>query len=188
MIRTENAQPAIFLVSWIACNCWRSICPNWNFQAAAGLSLGELTALDGGRRVFTFEDGLRIARQRGRFMQEACDLTTGGWRRFSDWTLKKCAPVVSRPDVEMADLNCPGQIVISGEIGQSRQGLRIGQSRRGQTRGDAAGGGGYHSRLMAGAQPKVEAMLEGVAMSAPRDGHRQRDRPPARQPGGYSPG
>ena len=54
----------------------RSGCPEMEYQAAAGLSLGELTALTAAE-VFTFEDGLRIARQRGRFMQEACELTVG---------------------------------------------------------------------------------------------------------------
>jgi [acyl-carrier-protein] S-malonyltransferase len=50
--------------------------PDLSFHATAGLSLGELTALTAAG-VFSFEDGLKIARQRGRFMQEACELTRG---------------------------------------------------------------------------------------------------------------
>src|ERR1700689_4284682 len=77
LIRTEKAQPAIFLISWIALQLLKECLPEVEGLAAAGLSLGELTALTAAG-VFTFEDGLLIARQRGRFMQEACDLTQGG--------------------------------------------------------------------------------------------------------------
>ena len=77
LTRTEHCQPAIFLVSWIALQLLKERAPNLTFQATAGLSLGELTALTAGGAI-DFADGLRISRQRGRFMQEACDLTRGG--------------------------------------------------------------------------------------------------------------
>src|SRR5271168_5379179 len=77
LTRTENCQPAIFLVSWIALQLLREKAPQCAFEATAGLSLGELTALTAADAL-SFEDGLKIARQRGRFMQEACDLTRGG--------------------------------------------------------------------------------------------------------------
>src|SRR6266436_6379023 len=56
LVKTENAQPAIFLVSWVAYELLRERVPGLMFQAAAGLSLGEFTALTAAG-VFSFEDG-----------------------------------------------------------------------------------------------------------------------------------
>src|SRR5512140_3288971 len=77
LTRTENAQPAIFLVGWVTFQLLKERAPSLSFQAAAGLSLGEFTALSAAGAL-SFEDGLRVVRQRGRFMQEACDQTKGG--------------------------------------------------------------------------------------------------------------
>ena len=69
LTKTEYCQPAIFLVSWIALQLLKERIPNLAVQGAtAGLSLGELTALTAAG-AFTFEDGLKTARQRGRFMR-----------------------------------------------------------------------------------------------------------------------
>src|SRR5271168_3627632 len=67
LTRTENAQPAIFLTSWAAFQLLKERKPDLPFHATAGLSLGELTALTAAG-FFGFEDGLKIARQRGQFM------------------------------------------------------------------------------------------------------------------------
>ena len=77
LTKTENAQPGIFLVSWVAFELLKEKVPTLKFEATAGLSLGEFTALTAAGAM-TFEDGLRVVRQRGRFMQEACDVTKGG--------------------------------------------------------------------------------------------------------------
>src|SRR6267143_544220 len=77
LTKTENAQPGIFLVSWVAFQLLKERVPLLDFQASAGLSLGEFTALTAAG-VMSFEDGLNVVRQRGRFMQEACDVTQGG--------------------------------------------------------------------------------------------------------------
>ncbi len=77
LTKTENAQPGIFLVSWIAFELLKEHVPALRFDATAGLSLGEFTAL-AAAGAMNFEDGLRVVRQRGRFMQEACDATRGG--------------------------------------------------------------------------------------------------------------
>ena len=77
LTKTENAQPGIFLVSWVAFQLLKEKVPSLKFEATAGLSLGEFTALTAAGAM-SFEDGLRVVRQRGRFMQEACDATKGG--------------------------------------------------------------------------------------------------------------
>jgi [acyl-carrier-protein] S-malonyltransferase len=77
LTKTENAQPGIFLVSWVAFQLLKERAPSLKFEATAGLSLGEFTALTAAGAM-SFEDGLRVVRQRGKFMQEACDATRGG--------------------------------------------------------------------------------------------------------------
>src|SRR6185503_821949 len=77
LTKTENAQPGIFLVSWVAFQLLKEHVPALKFDAAAGLSLGEFTALTAANAL-SFEDGLGVVRQRGRFMQEACEATHGG--------------------------------------------------------------------------------------------------------------
>src|SRR5262245_6235921 len=77
LTKTENAQPGIYLVSWVAYQLLRERIPNLTFQATAGLSLGEFTALTAAGAM-NFEDGLRIVRLRGRYMQEACEASQGG--------------------------------------------------------------------------------------------------------------
>ena len=77
LTKTENAQPGIFLVSWVAFQLLKEHVPMLTFEATAGLSLGEFTAL-AAADAMSFEDGLKVVRQRGRFMQEACEVTHGG--------------------------------------------------------------------------------------------------------------
>src|SRR6188472_4307378 len=72
LTKTENAQPGIFLVSWVAFQLLKERVPALKFDATAGLSLGEFTAL-AAAGVMTFDDSIRVVRQRGRFMQEACE-------------------------------------------------------------------------------------------------------------------
>jgi [acyl-carrier-protein] S-malonyltransferase len=166
LIRTENAQPGIFLISWIALQLLEERLPEVDYQAAAGLSLGELTAWTAAE-VFTFEDGLLIARQRGRFMQEACELTLGGMAAILGLDIEKMHEVCLQAHVEMANLNCPGQIVISGESEKVAKACELAKAAGAKRAVMLPVAGAYHSRLMASARPKVEAMLNSVAMNAP---------------------
>src|SRR5580765_6286941 len=115
LIRTENAQPGIFLVSWVAFQLLKERAPALKFEATAGLSLGEFTALTAAGAL-SFEDGLRVVRQRGRFMQEACEATRGSMAAIIGLDEARAREVCAEADVELANLNCPGQIVISGEL------------------------------------------------------------------------
>src|SRR5438094_7525955 len=69
LTKTENAQPGIYLVSWVALQLLKELVPALNFEATAGLSLGETTAL-AAAQVMSFEQGLKLVQKRGRFMQE----------------------------------------------------------------------------------------------------------------------
>jgi [acyl-carrier-protein] S-malonyltransferase len=166
LTKTENAQPAIFLVSWLALQLLRERAPGFSFEAAAGLSLGEMTALTAAG-VFEFQDGLKIARQRGRFMQEACDATRGGMAAVLGLDLAAMRAVCAEADVEVANLNCPGQIVISGELEKIARACQLAKSKGAKRAVALPVAGAYHSRLMAGARPKVAAMLAVVSIRSP---------------------
>ena len=133
---------------------------------AAGLSLGELTAL-AAAGVFSFEEGLKTARQRGRFMQEACDATQGTMAAVLGLDAEALRRVCEEADVEMANLNCPGQIVISGETGKIEKACSLAKEKGAKRAVRLPVAGAYHSRLMAGAQPKVRSMLDAVALVPP---------------------
>jgi [acyl-carrier-protein] S-malonyltransferase len=166
LTKTENAQPAIFLVSWMALHLLRERAPAFSFQAAAGLSLGEMTALTAAG-VFEFKDGLHLARQRGRFMQEACALTRGAMAAVLGLDLEKTRAVCAETGVEVANLNCPGQIVISGETEKITRACALAKSRGARRAVALPVAGAYHSRLMAGAGPKVRTLLAGVPINLP---------------------
>src|SRR5271170_2155838 len=115
LTKTENAQPGIFLVSWVAFQLLKERAPSLRFEATAGLSLGEFTALTAAGAL-SFEEGLRVVRQRGRFMQEACDVTRGGMAAVIGLDEALTREVCAEAGVVLANLNCPGQLVISGEL------------------------------------------------------------------------
>jgi len=166
LTKTENAQPGIFLVSWVALQLLQERVPTLSFAATAGLSLGEFTALTAARAL-SFEDGLRVVRQRGRFMQEACEVTQGGMAAVIGLDEVLTREVCAETGVVLANLNCPGQLVISGE--SERILLAIDRARaRGARRAiPLPVAGAYHSPLMASAQPKLQAELAKVALSSP---------------------
>jgi len=163
LTRTENAQPGIFLTSWVAFRLLMERQPDLSFQATAGLSLGELTALTAAG-VLSFEDGLKMARQRGRYMQEACELTRGAMAAVLGLETALLREVCAAADVEIANLNCPGQTVISGETEKIAAACELAKAKGAKRAVRLPVAGAYHSRLMAGAQPKVRAMLDAVAL------------------------
>ena len=133
LTKTENAQPGIFLVSWVAFQLLKERAPSLKFDATAGLSLGEFTALTAAGAM-SFEDGLRVVRQRGRFMQEACDATRGGMAAVIGLDEAPTREVCAEAGVVLANLNCPGQLVISGETDKIAKAVRTGQGQRRQAR------------------------------------------------------
>lgn len=166
LTKTEHAQPGIFLVSWIAFDLLKERAPNLRFEATAGLSLGEFTALTAAG-VLGFEDGLRVVRQRGRFMQEACDATQGSMAAVIGLDEGSTREVCSEAGVALANLNCPGQIVISGEADQILKAVELARAKGARKAVPLPVAGAYHSPLMASAQPKLQAELAAVSLASP---------------------
>ena len=141
--------------------------PDLKFTATAGLSLGEFTALTAAGAL-TFEDGLKLVQARGRFMQEACDTTQGGMASIINLDDAVLAAVCQAADVDIANLNSPGQTVISGAKDKIAQAVELAKARGAKRAIPLPVAGAYHSRLMAGAQQKVAVELASLPMREPR--------------------
>jgi [acyl-carrier-protein] S-malonyltransferase len=166
LTKTEHAQPGIFLVSWIAYQLLKERDPQLKYEATAGLSLGEFTAL-AVAGALSFEDGLRLVRQRGRFMQEACDATRGTMAAVIGLDEAPTREVCAQAGVVLANLNCPGQLVISGETEKIAQACELAKAKGARRALPLTVAGAYHSPLMASAQPKLAAELDRVQIINP---------------------
>ena len=166
LTQTENAQPGIFLHSWVALEILRLRVPDLQFEAAAGLSLGEFTAL-AAAGVMSMEAGLSVVRKRGRFMQEACDATEGGMAAVIGLDENTTREVCAATDVELANLNCPGQLVISGAKEKVDRACEFAKEKGAKRAMPLTVAGAYHSRLMESAQPKLESALRKVELNLP---------------------
>lgn len=166
LTKTEHAQPGIFLVGWAAFELLKERVPALSFQATAGLSLGEFTALTAAGAM-SFEEGLKVVRQRGRFMQEACEATRGGMAAIIGLDEAPMREVCVQAGVALANLNCPGQIVISGATDKIAPACELAKTKGAKRALPLTVAGAYHSPLMASAQPKLEAELARVSLVLP---------------------
>jgi len=166
LTKTEHAQPGIFLVSWVALELLKRRVPSLVYGATAGLSLGEFTALTAAGAL-SFEDGLKVVRERGRFMQEACAATQGGMAAIIGLSEAATREVCAEAGVVLANLNCPGQLVISGPTDRMAPACALAKAKGAMRAMPLPVAGAYHSPLMASAQPKLEAELARMALKEP---------------------
>ena len=166
LTKTDNAQPGIFLTSMACLEALRSQISDLNFDATAGLSLGEFTALTAAGAV-GFDDGLRMVQLRGRFMQEACDATDGGMASIINLDEAALAGVCREADVDIANINCPGQVVISGDKVNIAKAVELAKARGAKRAMALVVAGAYHSRLMQSAREKVANALASLPMREP---------------------
>ena len=115
---TLNTQPALFVHSFAAWRVFNEYAPEFRPATVAGHSLGELSALAVAGAI-SFEQGLRLVRRRGELMQRAGEIAPGGMAAILGLDIpnleKVCADASAGDDVvEVANDNCPGQVVISG--------------------------------------------------------------------------
>jgi [acyl-carrier-protein] S-malonyltransferase len=167
LTKTSICQPALFVHGLALHGIMREQGKLDDVTAALGLSLGELTAYCAAG-VFDFETGLKIVAERGRLMQEACDQTTGGMAAVIGESREDVAKLCADFDIEAANFNAPGQIIISGEQTKVNAAVEAGKA-RGMKRVIALNvAGAYHSRLMQPARDAFAAYLEPIAFEAPR--------------------
>ncbi len=160
LTRTGNCQPALFVHGLACLAALRQLVPDLQPEAAAGLSLGEWTA-HAAAGTFDFGTGLKLVEQRGRFMEEACAATAGAMAAMIGADESAVRALASETDVDVANLNAPGQIVISGEASKVELAVSLAKEHgiRRATMLNVAGA--YHSRLMNSAYLSLgEALVE----------------------------
>jgi len=164
---TDISQPAILVTSLAALaalrttEAGRAIVP----QAAAGLSLGEYTALAAAGAI-DFETAVRLTSLRGRFMQGACDAQGGGMVSLigADEAMaeKICGAARAAGIIWPANYNCPGQVVVSGVRAACDRVVEVAESLGAQRAIPLVVAGAFHSPLMATAREKLAPHLRGL--------------------------
>jgi [acyl-carrier-protein] S-malonyltransferase len=167
LVPTRVCQPALFVHGYALFLLLQEQNRLGNLSTVLGLSLGEVTALTAAG-VFDFETGLRVVAERGRLMQTACEQTRGGMASIIGEERDRVANLCGEFDIEMANLNCPGQIVISGE--KAKVDIAVAAAKeRGMKRVISLNvAGAYHSRLMEPARAEFARFLQTVPFAAPR--------------------
>jgi len=159
-----NCQPAIYTMSQACLAAFHERFPNIAPAVCGGLSLGELSAFCAAG-AFGFADGLRVVAKRGELMDSACRETSGGMAAVLGASIEDVSAICKETDVDIANLNCPGQVVISGEKARLAKALEILAAK--QLRAvELTVAGAYHSRLMAGAATAFGEFLAAVPMAA----------------------
>ena len=166
LVRTEHAQPAIYLVGWVALQLLHEQVPSLAFDATAGLSLGEFTAL-AAADALGFEDGLRVVRRRGELMQEACEASAGGMAAIVGLDKEAVCAVCDQAGVSLANLNCPGQIVVSGDADKMDVACDAAKAAGAKRAIPLPVAGAYHSPLMQPAQAGLDEALAKVELREP---------------------
>ncbi len=167
LTNTEYAQPGIYWVSWLAKLCLESRLPNLKPEITAGLSLGEFTAL-AASNAFSFDQGLKIVQQRGKAMQDACSNSEGGMAAVIGLQATQLGALCDEAGVTMANLNCPGQIVISGDKAKIELVCEKAKEAGAKRALPLQVAGAYHSPLMAPAAEKLKNVLADFPIGSPQ--------------------
>jgi len=163
--RTDVTQPAIFIHSVIAAT---ELGSDFNPDMVAGHSLGEFSALVAAG-VMSFEDGLKLVQQRAQAMQEACELTPGTMAAvlaLADETVESVCEAIDGV-VVAANYNCPGQLVISGELSAVESASEKMKEAGAKRALILPVGGAFHSPLMEPAREKLETAIRDTNFAEP---------------------
>jgi len=166
LTRTSVCQPALYAHGLACLELLEERVPDLEIAGCAGLSLGEFTA-HAAAGTFDFATGLDLVAKRGAFMEEATSATEGAMAALIGGEEEAIRKLAEACDVDIANLNAPGQIVVSGaKEGIEKaieeapdHGVRVAQPL------DVAGA--YHSRLMASAQEKLATVLRDLELAKP---------------------
>ncbi len=160
--KTLNTQPALFVKSWAAYDLVKdSLVPDF----VAGHSLGEYSALVAAGAL-DFEDGVRAVRKRGELMWESGVKRPGTMAAIlglsGDEVATLCEEASSAGVVQPANLNCPGQVVVSGEVAGVEKAVELAPGRGARKAMVLNVSGAFHSALMEDAQAELAEFLRGL--------------------------
>jgi [acyl-carrier-protein] S-malonyltransferase len=166
LTKTANCQPALFVHALAALAALREAAGQFPVGGAAGLSLGEMTA-HAAAGTFDFGAGLKLVQKRGELMDEQCAATVGGMAAMIGGLENEVRQLAADEDIDVANINAPGQIVVSGELAKVEAAIGVAKE-YGIGRATLLNvGGAYHSRLMRGAYEKLGAELLDIEMRLP---------------------
>ena len=168
---TLNTQPALYVHSVAAQRVFSHLYPGFQPATVAGHSLGELSALTAAGAL-TFTDGLRLVRTRGELMKRAGEISPGGMAAILGLDIpaleKVCAQASAAGEtVQVANDNCPGQVVISGAkaaVARAIEGAKAAGAKRAIPLAVSIAA---HSPLMASIQEEWNAAVDACAMDDP---------------------
>lgn len=162
---TNISQPAIVTMSIAAFEVFkarRNIVPSY----MAGLSLGEYSALIASGSL-SFEDGIRLIKIRGELMEEAAKKYPGKMAAVLGLSTEKIKEVCLNSGAELANLNCPGQIVITGRAEAIDKASVLSMEQGAKRVIPLEVSGAFHSSLMLEAAAGLKRVLENVPMQDP---------------------
>jgi len=167
LTKTSNCQPALFVHGLASLSVLRELACNFHIGGTAGLSLGEMTA-HAAAGTFDFATGLKLVQRRAEFMDEACEATLGGMAALIGGAENDVRQLAADEDVDIANINAPGQIVISGELAKVEAAVGVAKEYRIRRATMLNVAGAYHSRLMESAYEKLEKALARVPIQVPK--------------------
>ena len=160
---TNISQPAIVTVTIAAFEAFKKrqgVTPCF----CAGLSLGEYTALIASGSI-DFKQGIALIKKRGEIMEEAAKKHPGKMAAVLDLDADKIAQICRESGCQIANLNCPGQIVITGNADAVAKASEACSSAGAKKVIQLEVSGGFHSSLMLDASVKLREILEAVPLS-----------------------
>jgi [acyl-carrier-protein] S-malonyltransferase len=169
LTQTKVCQPALFVHGLAVHAILKEQGKLGDVKFAFGLSLGEVTALTAAG-VFDFATGLKVVAERGRLMQLACEQSTGSMAAILGEERATIYDLCAAFDIEAANFNAPGQIIISGEKSKVEAAVAAAKDRGIKKVIPLNVAGAYHSRLMEPARAAFAAYLQGVTFNAPAAG------------------
>lgn len=165
---TQYSQPAIFVTSAACLSLFSEQAGQADMpQATCGLSLGEYTALLASG-VLSFEEALQAVRERSRLMEEASQATPGTLVAIFGLPLERVRELCQKTGTEVANLNCPGQIVVSGRLADVDALIVLSQEAGAKRALRLEVSGPFHSRFMRNAGEALEKFLEKLHFQKPR--------------------
>jgi [acyl-carrier-protein] S-malonyltransferase len=170
---TIYSQPALFVTSLAALEWLRAESPDvaLSCEAAAGLSLGEYTAMVFAG-IMEFEDGLMLVQRRGAAMQDASDATPSGMVSILGLEQVQvealCEKARAGETLEIANLLCPGLFVVSGTNAACERAAELAPAMGAMKAMPLAVAGAFHTRIMRPADERCAEALAKVPMQRPR--------------------
>lgn len=164
--QTRLSQPAIVVVSLAAYEAFHGRYPELKPVFAAGLSLGEYTALIAAKAI-SFDSGLKLVRKRGEIMEEAARKFPGKMCAILDLDEEQITGICQETNAHVANQNCPGQIVIAGDSSAVEKAKAACMARGARRTVDLDVSGAFHSPFMFEASGELKKALERISVLRP---------------------